>query len=88
MEKLKLRTYNSRMGLLILHWFKFAWNHFKPPQHSPMYTGKYMVFLYLFNFFGGEGDGLGLLGCIVFSKFLTLPLGPAKEKHDPSQKTT
>ena len=37
---------------------------------------------------GGGGGGLGLFGCIVFSKVLTLPPGPAKEKHDPSQKIT
>ena len=30
----------------------------------------------------------GLLGSIVFSKVLTLPPSQAKEKHDPSQKTT
>ena len=37
---------------------------------------------------GGGGGGLGRFGCIVVSKVLTLPLGPAKEKHDPSQKIT
>ena len=37
---------------------------------------------------GGGGGGLGLFGCIVFSKVLTLLPGPAKEKHDPSQKMT
>ena len=40
------------------------------------------------TFFIGGGGELGLFGCIVFSKVLTLPLGPAKEKHDPSQKIT
>ena len=34
------------------------------------------------------GGGTGLFGCIVFSKVLTLPPGPAKEKRDPSQKIT
>ena len=36
------------------------------------------------TFFIG-GGGRGPFGCIVFSKVLTLPSRPAKEKHDPSQ---
>ena len=43
---------------------------------------------FLLGGWGGGGGGLGLFGCIVVSKVLALPLGPAKEKHDPSQKIT
>ena len=48
---------------------------------SGWYLGKVRFLL-------GGWDGLGLFGCIDSSKVLTLPLAPAKEKRDPSQKIT
>ena len=39
-------------------------------------------------FYWGEEGWAGSFECIVFSKVLTLSLGQAKEKHDPSQKIT
>ena len=48
--------------------------------------GRYV--LYCGGGGGGGGEGLRLLGSIVFSKVLTLSHGQAKEKHNPSQKTT
>ena len=80
--------------VLTLWWFIRARLHRVRPvmcsreKFSPVREGA------VFFLFGGGGGGggwggrLGLWGCIVFSKVLTLPLGPEKAKHDPPQKIT
>ena len=68
-----LTVYNG----LILDYF-----HYLLTWQQQLCIGK-VCFLLL-----GGGGGLGLFGRIVVFKVLTLPLGAAKEKHDPSQKIT
>ena len=71
-----LTVYNG----LILDYF-----HYLLPWQQQLCIGK-VRFLLGGVGGGGGGGGLGLFGRIVVSKVLTLPLGPAKEKHDPSPK--
>ena len=77
-----LTAYNE----LIIDYF-----HYLLIWQQQLCIGKVYVVVVVVVFFfwgGGGGCGLGLFGCIVVSKVLTLPLGPGKEKHDPSQKIT
>ena len=56
-------------------------------RRSRVGEGAFFIIIIIIFFFWG-GGGLGLFGCIVFSKVLTLPPGQAKAKHDPPQKIT